>query len=373
MPRRLLAILFIIVFLDLVGFGIVIPLLPLYAERYQPSPWVFGLLLSSFSLMQFFFAPVLGRLSDRWGRRPVLVLSLTGSAVGYLLFALADSLALLFASRIIAGVAGANIATAQAVIADVTSPEERTRGMGLIGAAFGLGFVAGPAIAGLLLPFSARLPGFAAAAFSAFAWAAAFFALPETRQAGQARGSRWQTVGSRRLGLLLVVGFLVVTGWAGFEVTFAQFLHARLLLAPSQVAWLFAYVGVLVVLVQGFFVRRLPSFWTPKTLLIPGLVFSVVALVIVAGTSTVAQLLMVLPLLALGQGLVNPALSAWISRQASAEFQGQALGAFQATNSLARIVGPFVGEMAFGHLGATAPPMLAAALAAVAALLVLLP
>lgn len=373
MSRRLLAILFIVVFLDLVGFGIVIPLLPLYAERYQPPPWVFGLLLSSFSLMQFFFAPVLGRLSDRWGRRPILLISLTGSAVGYLFFALADSLVMLFASRIIAGVAGANIATAQAVIADVTSPEERTRGMGLVGAAFGLGFVAGPAIAGLLLPFSARLPGFAAAAFSAFAWAAAFFALPETRKAGQARGFRRQPVAFRGLGLLLLVAFLVVTGWAGFEVTFAQFLHARLLLAPSQVAWLFAYVGVLVVLVQALFVRRLPTSWTPRTLLIAGLVFSVVALVVTAETTGVAQLLMVLPLLALGQGLANPALSAWISRQASAEFQGQALGAFQATNSLARIVGPFVGEMAFGHLGTTAPPLVAAALAAVAVLLVLLP
>ncbi|MFN3413126.1 MAG: MFS transporter, partial [Thermoanaerobaculum sp.] len=174
MSRRVLTVLFAVVFMDLVGFGMVIPLLPLYADEYAPPPWVFGLLLASYSAMQFVFSPILGALSDRWGRRPVLLVSLAGSAVGYLLFGFADSLAMLFASRVVAGMAGGNVATAQAVIADVTTPEERAKGMGLIGAAFGLGFIAGPALAGLLLSVSPRLPGLAAAGFSALAWFAAY-------------------------------------------------------------------------------------------------------------------------------------------------------------------------------------------------------
>jgi DHA1 family tetracycline resistance protein-like MFS transporter len=182
-PRRVLTTLFLIVFTDLVGFGIVIPLLPLYAEHYRPAPWVFGLLMATYSAMQFVFSPILGRLSDRVGRRPVLLVSLTGSVIGFVLFALANSLVLLFASRLLAGIAGGNIATAQAVIADTTAPEDRARGMGLIGAAFGLGFIAGPALAGLLAPISPAAPGWGAATCSLVAFAMTLAYLPETRPA----------------------------------------------------------------------------------------------------------------------------------------------------------------------------------------------
>ena len=225
--RRTLTTLFLIVFTDLVGFGIVIPLLPLYAEHFQPAGWVLGLLMASFSAMQFVFAPVLGRLSDRVGRRPVLLLSLAGSLAGYVLFAVAGSMAMLFVSRLLAGICGANIATAQAVIADTTPPEGRAKGMGLIGAAFGLGFIAGPALAGLLLQLGTSAPGWGAAACSAAALVMAIAFLPETRSAATepaaarfaspfarlARG--WS---DRRLAPLLLLGFLVVTGFAGFEV-----------------------------------------------------------------------------------------------------------------------------------------------------------
>ncbi len=364
MSRRVLVILFAVVFMDLVGFGMVIPLLPLYAQKYAPPPGVFGLLLASYSAMQFVFSPILGALSDRWGRRPVLLLSLAGSALGYLLFGLADSLAVLFASRVVAGVAGGNIATAQAVIADVTTPEERAKGMGLIGAAFGLGFIAGPALAGVLVSFSPRLPGFAAATFSALAWLAAWRALPETRNPRQrAVVRRLPLAGARGLGGLLVVGFLTITAWAAFEVTFAQFLHARWHLPAARVAWLFAYVGLLAVLVQGFVVRKIPGRVPPKVLAVGGLGVSAVGLGFLVEVSSLAVMLAVLPLLALGQGLATPALSAWVSRRSSAAAQGEALGAFQGVGSLARIVGPITGQLVLGHWGVAAVPLVCALLA----------
>jgi multidrug resistance protein len=369
--KRVLSILFAIVFLDLVGFGIVIPLLPLYAEQYRPAPWLFGLLMSSFSIMQFLFAPILGGLSDRLGRRPVLLISLAGSILGYLFFAFANSLAMLFAARIVAGMAGGNVATAQAVIADVTEKDKRTAGMGLVGAAFGLGFIAGPALSGLLLPLSPRLPGLVAALFSLAAWLATWFFLPETRRVAQDRRAWSPLAGAGILGPALFVTLLVVTGWAGFEVTFAQFLHGAFSLPAHRVAWLFAYLGFLAVLVQGLLVRRLPSSWPARNVLVAGLAFSFVGLLLLARASAFWQVLLVLPLLALGQGLVHPSLSAWVSQRAPAFAQGQALGAYQAASSVARILGPFLGELALGHWGLAAPSLGAAGLAFLAAFLAL--
>lgn len=175
-----LSTVFVIVFIDLIGFGIVIPILPIYAEAFGPSAVELGLLMASFSAMQFIFAPILGRLSDRVGRRPVLLVSMVGSAVGYVMFGFAGSMAMLFASRIIDGISGGNISTAHAVIADITSPEDRAKGMGLLGAAFGLGFILGPAISGLLLQFGTWLPGVAAAVASMIAFTMVLFFLPET-------------------------------------------------------------------------------------------------------------------------------------------------------------------------------------------------
>ena len=375
-PRRALATLFLIVFADLVGFGIVIPLLPLYAEHYQPAPWVFGLLMATYSAMQFFFSPILGRLSDRVGRRPVLLISLTGSVIGFVMFALADSLLWLFVSRLLAGIAGGNIATAQAVIADTTKPEDRARGMGLIGAAFGLGFIAGPALAGLLAPISLAAPGWGAAACSAVAFAMTFLYLPETRPIATTAAPSTPTSGLGRLAFawrhpelapLMLIGFAVVTGFAAFEVTFAQYLHDRLALPHSGVSFLFVYVGVLAAVVQGVLVGRATRWLGEKRLVTGGLVLGAVGLLLLASAHRLGVVLTVLPALSLGIGMVMPSLSALVSRGAAADQQGLALGAFQGISSLARVVGPFAAEMALGAWGVAAPQVGAAVLAVLAA------
>jgi MFS transporter, DHA1 family, tetracycline resistance protein len=387
-PRRALATLFLIVFADLAGFGIVIPILPLYAERFHPAPWVFGLLMASYSAMQLVFAPVLGALSDRVGRRPVLLIALVGSVAGYLLFAVAHSLTLLFASRIIAGLAGANIATAQAVIADLTPPQRRAAGMGLIGAAFGLGFIAGPALASGLLLLGPAAPGLGAAACSAVAFGMTFFFLPESLPARQGTEGRGEGTGSvpapevkwglarlavarRCKGLrpLLGVGFLAVSGFAAFEVTFAQFLHGRIRLEDHKVTFMFVYIGVLAAGVQALLMGRLTRRFGERRLLVLGLLLTAAALASLAFQHVLAAVALLLPVLALGTGLTNPSLSSLISKSAGANEQGEALGAYQGVGSLARVAGPFLGELGLGHLGLGAPAAGAAALTALAATL----
>lgn len=369
--------LFLIVFVDLIGFGIVIPLLPLYGELHSPSPWQLGLLMASFSAMQLVFSPLLGRLSDRVGRRPVLLISLTGSLAGYVLFAVADSMFLLILSRVVAGIAGANIATAQAVIADCTPPAERARGMGLIGVAFGLGFIAGPALAGVLVTLSPAAPGLGAAAFSAAAWILTAVYLPETHPPERRRDgppARWGITqlagvgGAGPVRRLLAVGFLVVTGFAAFEVTFAQFLNRRAGLGPSQVAFVFVYVGFLAALVQGILVGPVTRRLGERRVAATGLLAIVAGLTVLSASHSLSLILITLPFLALGQGLAMPAVTSLVSRQGGTDAQGLVLGAFQGVSALARVVGPIAGQLALGTWGAAAPVLGASGLTLAACL-----
>jgi DHA1 family tetracycline resistance protein-like MFS transporter len=370
-------IVFLTVFIDLVGFGIVIPLLPLYAERYRPSPLAFGLLMSSYSAMQFLFAPVLGRLSDRFGRRPVLLLSLLGTVAGYLVFAFARSLTALFVARVVDGATGGNIATAQAVIADTTTREERARGMGLVGMAFGLGFIFGPAIGGFTVRLGESAPGLAAAAMSfiAFLWAAA--RLPETRPAGgPVRPFRVLPVASIAhaiarpvVGLVLVVALLCTSAFSSFEATFAQFLHERLGSSPSDVAWIFVFVGVLVALVQGFLVRRLVPRFGEARLVAAGALFIASGFGTLLFARSLVVVLLAIALSSLGAGLLNPSLSGLASKSAHAHEQGEVLGSFQAMASVGRIVGPMWGESTYLTFGSRAPHASAAVVEVLAGLL----
>jgi DHA1 family tetracycline resistance protein-like MFS transporter len=368
--RAKVGIVFLIVFIDLVGFGIVIPFLPLYAEKFGPSPVAFGLLMASFSAMKFVFAPILGRLSDRYGRRPVLLLSLAGSVAGYLLFAFAGSLAMLFASRIIDGISGGNISTAQAVIADITDQRDRTRGMGVIGAAFGLGFICGPALAGLLVGIAHWLPGVAAATTAAIAFALVLVVLPETRrEQSDARaprrdrrvGSLRRAVGYPLVGACLAIAFLVIFAFSNFETTFAQLLRLRFAMSMSSVAWMFVYAGVLGALVQGFLVGRLAQRFGEARLIAVGGAIAAAAGGALPFAGSVGRLLLVLAALALGHGLLAPPLSAFTSSLVPSDEVGGVMGAFQSVSSLARIFGPFWAEWVYGASGPAAPYLSAAA------------
>ncbi len=354
--KKMLGTLFLVVFVDLIGFGIVIPILPLYAERYEPSALVFGLLMASFSAMQFLFAPLFGRLSDRVGRRPVLVISMLGAAAGYVLFAFADSIAWLFASRIIAGICGANIPTAQAVVADVTGPAGRSRAMGMIGAAFGLGFIFGPALSGVLLRFGEMAPGFGAAAMSLLAAILVIALVPETLRRDSASAARpplsfaalGHALRTPLLGFCLLLILLVIFAFSGFETTFAQVLCARYGMTVENVPWLLVYVGVLAAIVQGGLVGRLSKRFGEVRLITAGTVLGGVGLLAIPFTSSLTMLLPVLALIAAGVGVTTPTLASLTSKLARAHEVGGVMGLYQSLSSLGRIFGPFAGEAVYG-------------------------
>ena len=354
---------FLTVFIDLLGFGIVIPLLPLYAEHYHPTPLQFGLLMSSYSVMQFLFAPILGRLSDRIGRRPVLLGSLLGTVAGYLLFAFAGSLSVLFASRIIDGITGGNIGTAQAVIADTTSGSDRARGMGLIGMAFGLGFIFGPALGGFTVHLSPAAPGLAAAALSFLAFLWTWFRLPETRPTGAAIrpfevlsvASVLRTARRPVVGTLLAMSLLTATAFANFEATFSQFLKARFGFTPASIAWVFVLVGIVSAVVQGGLLRRLVTRVGEVRLILAGAISLGIAFALMIGVSSLGLLAFTAVLLAIGTALLNPSMMGYVSRMTPPTEQGAVLGSFQSMAALGRIIGPFWGENVFLRFGAVGP------------------
>jgi len=365
-----LAAIFLTVFVDLVGFGIIVPLLPFYAEHFHASPETVTLLMAIYSLMQFFSAPLWGALSDRHGRKPVLLASLLGIGLSYLWLAFADSLWALFAARALAGIMAGNIAAAQAYIADVTPPEKRAQGMGLIGAAFGLGFILGPAIGGLLGgedPAAPRFlgPGLAAAGLSFLALIFAVVALKESLDpahrtvAGHRALSRFSALaaglGDPQLRLTVILLFLVTFVFAGMESTFALWSERAFGWGPAQNGYVFAYTGVLVALVQGGLIRRLAARFGESHLVLQGAIALGLGLLAIPFVHSLVPLLVAMALLAYGAGVSNPALSSLISLRSPDEARGATLGISQAATSLARILGPALAGLAFGGLGRSGP------------------
>ena len=356
-PGSPLPLIFGIIFVDLIGFGIVIPVLPLYAERFGASPLVIGLLLGVYSAMQCLFAPILGKLSDRIGRRPVLLVSVIGTSIGFLIMGVANSLWLLFVARIIDGVTGGNISTAQAYIADVTPPEQRSRGMGLIGAAFGLGFIFGPAIGGLLSRVSLSAPFLFAAALAAANAIAMSWLLPESLPAERRNQASERTslsdflqqTNRRPLGIILAAYCFTTISFSLLTATYALFTERRFGYTAAQNGYIFAGQGLLGAIIQGGLMGWLVKTFGDKRLVILGTAALAASLFLLPVSTTTVSLLLVTTAVAIGHSLVLAPLSGLASKSVSQDAQGRVLGMMQSAASVARIVGPVLGGWLLNH------------------------
>jgi multidrug resistance protein len=359
--------------LDLVGFGIVVPIIPRFSEDLGASPAVAGLVVASFSLAQLVFTPLTGRLSDRIGRKPVLLFSLVGTAVGSLLTGLAGSLWLLFAARLLDGASGASVTVAQASVTDVASPEERPRLLGLLGAAFGVGFAFGPAIGGIASRIDHRLPFFIAAAIAGVNALAAVKRLPETNpeHVRRARAAAPLVPGEAGEGLRVLVGvaFLGLVAFSAFEATFALLTRARFGLSEPRTYDIFFVIGLGLALVGGL-VHPVAARFDEGTILRGALAANALGLLLLAPPEGGWWLLVpALALLVVGQGLLSPVIASSVARRARDVDRGRALGVQQAAGGLARIAGPALGGLLFGRVSAAAPYYVGAALVTGALLL----
>jgi multidrug resistance protein len=366
---RPLVIIFLTIFVNLVGFGIIIPLLPFYAETFGASPLVIGLLFAVFSLCQLLAAPALGDISDRYGRRPVLVFSLAGTVISFVMLAVAHSVTMLFAARIVDGLSGGNISTARAYVADVTEPKDRARAYGLIGAAFGLGFILGPALSGILAKISYTAPIWAAAAVTLVATIMAWAWLPETVHRAHAGTGDWNPF--RFLPVLLqrplvrrilLIDFMYWFAFAVFQTTFALFVARRFGFDVSQTGYFFAAFGVLGALIQGGFIRPIVKRIGDKPTFMMGLIFAAVGLVASSLTHSVVMFAIALVPLAFGIGFGHPTVSSLVSLVARGDEQGRVQGAASAVESLGRTLGPVWGNASLQHAGESTPYISAAAL-----------
>lgn len=360
-----MVILFLVVFIDLMGFGLIIPLLPFYAEYFQASPDVVGMVMATYSFTQFLAAPMWGRLSDRVGRRPVLLVSLAGTVVAYIGLGLVDSLWMLFAARALGGAMAGNIAAAFAYVADVTTPDNRARGMGMIGAAFGLGFIAGPAIGGILAgpdPINAdyQTPAFAAAGLSIAALALAAARLkeslaPEMRARALVKRSRWlqfrDVLGRPKVGLLIALSFLATFVFAGMETTFAMWSRRQFGWGPEQNGYLFASVGFLAAAIQGGLVGRLAGTFGEARLITHGAVSLAAGMVLLPFSDSLIVLAASMILMVYGFSIINPSLNSLISLQVGKNEQGSVFGVSRSATTFARVVGPIWAGFLFATLG----------------------
>jgi DHA1 family tetracycline resistance protein-like MFS transporter len=355
MKRFPVLLIFITILIDLIGFGIVLPVLPYYvgAEPFNVSPLTFGWLVASFSIMQFIFSPILGRLSDKYGRRPILFLSLIGTGIGFIILGFATTLWMVFAGRILDGITGGNISTAQAYIADVTTPENRARGMGMIGAAFGIGFVLGPAIGGILSPYGLAVPFYFAAGVAFVNAAALYFVLPETVKKGEHHTAE-ETSGrvetllkylrDPRLGLLILIYFLVTVAFSILTTSFIIYTAYRFGYTAQQNGLLFAYIGIVGALIQGGLMGYAIKKFGENLMVTIGTVFMGVALFLVPlvgpESGGLAGLLVGIAIFSFGSSFSGTPLISLASKSVSAREQGVAMGVMQSAASLGRAVGP---------------------------------
>ncbi len=373
---RPLLIIFLTIFVNLIGFGIIIPLLPFYAETFGASPIVIGLLFAVFSLCQLVAAPALGDLSDRYGRRPILIFSLLGTVASFVMLALAHSITMLFLARIVDGLSGGNISTARAYVADITEPKDRARAYGLIGAAFGLGFIMGPALSGVLVQVSYTAPIWAAAALTFVAAAMAWLWLPETvhrANAGVGNPLSYLPALLQRPAIrrVLTVDFIYWFAFSLFQTTFALFAARRFAFDASRTGYFMAGFGVLGAVIQGALIRPIVRKTGDKTMFIAGALCSMAGLAAAAAAHSVTLFAVSLVPLAFGMGFGHPTVSSLVSRAGRGDEQGRVQGAASAVESFGRTIGPVWGNASLQRYGEATPFYSGAAFLVLAVLLVL--
>ena len=367
MQKSRLTILFIIVFIDLLGFSLILPLLPYYAETFGATPFQIGLLVASYAAAQLIGAPLLGRMSDRFGRKPVLVISLVGTFVGFLLLGFANSLWMLFASRLLDGFTGGNISVAQAYITDITDESNRAKGLGMLGAAFGLGFIIGPAAGGLLSVYGFAVPAFLAAGLSLISILGVIFFLPESltdevraqlaRKAKQEFSLKnlWAALNRPRVGPLFHIRFFYGLAFATFQTIFPLYAQYKLGLDARGTGFVLTYVGILVVFVQGFLVGWLAARYNEYRLIFGAIVLMTITLFAWAIVPNLTGLLIVLAPLAVAAGVLNTLLNSTLSKSVYPEEVGGTLGISASLESLTRVLSPSAGGYLLGSLGTWAP------------------
>ena len=367
-------IVFLVVFVDLIGFGIVMPLLPSYAARYTGNEALIGLLVAATPAMQLLTAPLWGRLSDRIGRRPVMLMSLAGAFLSYLIFALAGSFSALLLSRLVAGSCDASVGVGQAFLADRTRPEERAKAMGLIGAAYGLGFIVGPALAGISSLFGAAMPGIVAVALTGANLLAAFFVLPGGQAVRRSGGQETASATSADLRAPaeryapFAVAFLATLGFTVLYVLLSLFAERDLGYDRPRISALFVVLGGITAIVQGGLVGRVAKRVGERGLIVLGAVILSLGLGTLSGAGQLAHsaveatavVVLALVVIGVGWGLVGPGVAGYVSRHTPPEHQGRSLGVLHAVGASARIIGPpLFGLLA--SLGSFVPPFCVAA------------
>ena len=371
MLRKPVSVLFFVVLLDLIGFGIVVPVLPYYSKVFGASATTLGWLMMSYSAMQFLFSPFWGRLSDRIGRRPVLLVCTAGLAVSMVVLGMAQSLFWLFAGRILAGFFGGSISTANATMADITAPEDRAKGMGLIGAAFGIGFLIGPALGGFLSRWGYGTAALVAAGLSGLNFVFACFALREPSLTEEERAAHrnsrwmkvfWKVVSSPSTGLVVFLFFLVTLGMAQLETSFALYLLARFGLDAFHAGLLLAMMALVMIAIQGGLIGRFVKWVGEKKLVETGGLLMAASLVAAVAAPKVSLLIPALLVYAFGYGITNPSLSSLVSRNADAGTQGGTMGVYHAAGSLGRILGPIGAGFLFDQAGIKIPFLAASAI-----------
>ncbi|HET9980114.1 MAG TPA: MFS transporter [Ktedonobacterales bacterium] len=371
----------LVVLVDITGFGLILPLLPFWAERLGANPFEVGLILSVYALAQFLFTPVLGALSDRFGRRPVILISLLIEAAGFALTALAGTLPFLLVARFIGGLGASNIGSAQAVVADVTAPKDRARGMGMVGAAIGVGFVIGPALGGVLASFGPTVPFWAALVVALLNALLVLFLLPETRgkRPVAVQGAKqqfalfagWQrAIRTPAIARLILVNLLFTLAFTAMEAVYPLFSQDVFGWGATQNGYIFTYVGVIIVIMQGGMVGQLVKRFGERGLQIAGLGLLAVGLALLPFSGTLALMLVALALLSIGDGAVTPTNNALLSLATPPEAQGETLGLSQGIAGLGRMIAPLIAGALFS-VGIGLPFVVGAGLAVVAMLVAL--